>query len=112
MGRASSSLATGKKAEAGNLRNEQRRGQNRVNYIPACVHAWEQSRLAHRCTHAGMLASGSSRCTHAGVRAIGNVTIHACMQVSNTEGLQRFFESERSRSVLSGDTLPSTWLIA
>ena len=112
MGRASSSLATGKKAEAGNLRNEQRRGQNRVNYIPACVHAWERPRLAHTCTHAGMIAFCSSRCTHAGVRAIAHVTIHACMQVSNTEGLQRFFESERSRSVLSGDTLPSTWLIA
>ena len=83
-----------------------------MNYIPACVHAWEQSRLAHRCTHAGMFASGSSRCTHAGVRAIANVPIHACMQVRNTDELQRFFESERSRSVLSGDTLPSTWLIA
>ena len=34
------------------------------------------------------------------------------MQDRNIDELQRFFESERSRSVLSGDTLPSTWLIA
>ena len=38
-------------------------------------------------------------------------SMHACMD-RNSDELQRFFESERSRSVLSGDTLPSTWLIA
>ena len=38
-------------------------------------------------------------------------SMHACMD-RNIDELQRFFESERSRSVLSGDTLPSTWLIA
>ena len=90
------------------------RGEGKIAW-PTYLHACMRRNRQTRNIHARMQVCSPQVPVGARMQVSGQISpfrsMHAC-RFGNTDELQRFFESERSRSVLSGDTLPSTWLIA